>query len=183
MGAMSEIHADGQRYNALVMANRTHDASNLVQHLREAGFADDEDLVCDMLEAETNSMEEVSRVIRWIGEREAMSASLKAYEGDLAIRRKRIDESVATARKALVAFMDATGLKKIERPEGTLSVRPGGVQVIYAGDFDPEKLDERFQKWTCAADKAAIRDALQSGVTIEGAVLSNGATVLTLRVK
>jgi hypothetical protein len=183
MGAMSELHADVQTYNAIRFSNATTNATSLANYLREAGFADDEDLICDMIEAETNSLNDVSQVIRWIGEREAMSESLKAYEGDLATRRKRLDDGVATARKALVSFMEATGLKKIERPEGTISVRPGGVQVIYAVDFKPEALDEKFQKWTCAADKAAIKEALQSGEAVPGAVLSNGAPVLTLRVK
>lgn len=183
MGAMSELHADVQTYNAVRFSNATTNASNLASYLRQAGFADDEDLICDMIEAETDSLNDVSQVIRWIGEREAMSESLKAYEGELAMRRKRLDEGVANARKALVAFMEATGLRKIERPEGTLSVRPGGVQVIYAGDFKAEALDEKFQKWTCAADKAAIKEALQSGETVPGAVLSNGSPVLTLRVR
>lgn len=183
MGAVKELLPDVQTYNAIRFANATTNASSLAKHLRDAGFTDDEDLICDMIEAETDSLNDVSQVIRWIGEREAMSEGLKAYEGELAARRRRFDEGVSNARRALAAFMEATGLKKIERPEGTISVRPGAVQVIYAGDFDPKKLDERFQKWTCAADNAAVKEALQSGEEIAGARLSNGATVLALRVK
>ena len=158
-------------------------AKSLADHLRERGFADDEDLIADAIEGETDAMEAVSRLLRWMNERQASAQSLKALEADYAARRKRFEEAIKSARGALARFMDETGLTKIERPEATLSMRQGSPTVIYPADLDPETLPEQFRRWTCEADKAAIKEAMLAGEEVPGLTLSNGETSLTVRVK
>jgi hypothetical protein len=158
-------------------------AKGLADALREGGFADDEDLILDTLEGETDAMEAVSRLLRWMNERQATAQSLKTLEADYAARRKRYEEAVKSARGALARFMDETGLTKIERPEATLSMRQGSPSVIYPVDLDPETLPEKFRRWTCEADKAAIKEAMMAGEDVPGLVLSNGGTSLAVRVK
>lgn len=158
-------------------------AKGLADALRERGFDDDEDLIADAIEGETDAMEAVSRLLRWMNERQATAQSLKALESDYAARRKRFEEAIKTARGALARFMDETGLTKIERPEATLSMRKGAPSVIYPADLDPETLPEQFRRWTCEADKAAIKDAMLGGMEVPGLTLSNGETSLTVRVK
>ena len=158
-------------------------AKSLADHLRERGFADDEDLIADAIEGETDAMEAVSRLLRWMNERQASAQSLKALEADYAARRKRFEEAIKSARGALARFMDETGLTKIERPEATLSMRQGSPTVIYPADLDPETLPEQFRRWTCDADKAAIKEAMLAGEEVPGLTLSNGETSLTVRVK
>jgi hypothetical protein len=158
-------------------------AKGLADALREGGFGDDEDLILDTLEGETDAMEAVSRLLRWMNERQATAQSLKTLEADYAARRKRFEEAVKSARGALARFMDETGLTRIERPEATLSMRQGSPSVIYPADLDPETLPEKFRRWTCEADKAAIKDAMLAGEEVPGLTLSNGGTSLAVRVK
>lgn len=158
-------------------------AKGLVDALRERGFGDDDDLILDSLEGETDAMEAVSRLLRWMGERQAMGQALKALEGDYASRRKRYEEAVASARGALSRFMTEIGVKKIERPEATVSMRESGPVVVYPGDFNPETLPEKYRRWTCEADKAAIREAMLAGGDIPGLALSNSEPTLAVRVK
>lgn len=158
-------------------------AKGLADALREGGFGDDEDLILDTLEGESDAMEAVSRLLRWMNERQATAQSIKTLEADYAARRKRYEEAVKSARGALARFMDETGLTKIERPEATLSMRKGSPSVIYPADLDPETLPEQFRRWTCEADRAAIKEAMLAGEEVPGLTLSNGETSLTVRVK
>jgi len=158
-------------------------AKGLADALRERGFDDDEELIADAIEGETDAMEAVSRLLRWMNERQATAQSLKTLEADYAARRKRFEEAIKTARGALARFMDETGLTKIERPEATLSMRNGSPSVIYPADMEPETLPEQFRRWTCEADKAAIKEAMLAGAEVPGLTLSNGETTLAVRVK
>lgn len=157
-------------------------AKALADMLRERGF-DDEDLILDTLEGESEALEAVSRLLRWMNERGAIAASLKALEADYAARRKRHEEAVKTARGALAQFMDAIGVRKLERPEATISLTERGPSVIYPADLNAEALPEQFRRWTCEPDKAAIREAMLAGEAVLGLTLSNGETSLTVRVK
>lgn len=160
----------------------TAGAKALADLLRERGF-DDEDLILDTIEGEGEALEAVSRLLRWMNERQATGQALKALEADYAARRKRYEEAVKTARGALASFMDVLGVKKIERPEATISLSARGPQVIYPADLDPESLPEQYRKWTCEADKVAIKEAMLAGEEIDGLSLSNGETSLVVRVK
>ena len=161
----------------------TFKAKLLADALREAGFADDEDLLADTIEGETNAMEALSTLLRWIALRAAHQEALKAAEADFAARRTRMAESVQSARSAISRFMDETGLTKIERPEATLSMRDGAPGVVYADDFAAESLPDELQRITVSPDKPAIRIALGNGQIIPGAVLSNSPRVLTIRTR
>lgn len=158
-------------------------AKSLADHLRERGFADDEDLIADAIEGETDAMEAVSRLLRWMAEKQSHAAILGDLVSNYGTRKKRYEEAVKSARGALARFMDETGLTRIERPEATLSMRQGSPTVIYPADLDPESLPEQFRRWTCDADKAAIKEAMLAGEEVPGLTLSNGETSLTVRVK
>lgn len=146
-------------------------------------IGDDDDALADLIEGETDALEAASRLLRWMGERQANIAALKAYEADLAGRRKRLEDGVATGRAALSRFMETVGLTKLERPEATLSLREAGPSVSYAIDFDPERLPEELRRWKCEPDKHAVKAALEAGETVPGATLNNGGSVLTVRVR
>ncbi len=177
MGAVKEtIRPDDLAYEA-------HVVSQLVDHLKAMGFGDDDDLMNDMIEGETDVMDKVSRLLRWMALQEANADALKAVEADFAGRRARYTERVNWARTALSRFMDAVGLKKVERPEATVSIRDANASVIYAEDFDVENLAEAYVKTKKEANKTAIKEALEAGSEIPGARLSKGGRVLTVRVK
>ena len=164
------------------LERQTAGAKSLAADIR-ARFGDDDDLLADAIEGQTDAMEAVSRLLVWLNERGADVEALKTLEADYAARRRRYEEQVKSARAALATFMDATNLRKIERPEGTLSLRDAGPSVTYSADFDPERLPEELRRWKCEADRPAVKAALEAGQTLPGAVLTNGGTTLAVRVK
>lgn len=161
----------------------TAGAKALADALRTSTATAEDDLIADMIEGETDAMAGVSRLLRWMAERNAYIAALKEAASDMVERRKRFEEGVDTARAALATFMDQVGLIKLERPEATLSLREAGPSVSYAIDFDPEQLPEELRRWKCEADKHAVKAALEAGETVPGATLNNGGSVLTVRVR
>jgi hypothetical protein len=164
------------------LERQTAGVKALADAMRPA-IGEDDDALADLIEGETDALEAASRLLRWMGERQAYSAALKAYEADLSGRRKRLDDGVATARAALSRFMETVGLTKMERPEATLSIREAGPSVVYGIDFNPEALPEELRRWKCEADRPAVKAALEAGEEVPGATLNNGGTVLTVRVR
>jgi hypothetical protein len=158
-------------------------AKALADAIRTADATAEDDLIADMIEGEGDAMAGVSRLLRWMAERNAYIAALKEAASDMAERRKRFEEGVDTARAALATFMDTVGLTKLERPEATLSLRPAGPSVVYGADFNAEGLPEELRRWKCEADRPAVKAALEAGEEVPGATLNNGGTVLTVRVK
>ena len=158
-------------------------AKALADALRAGGFGDDDELIVDMIAGETDALAGVSRLLRWMAERQAYIAALKEAANDMAERRKRFEAGVDTARTALATFMDAVSLTKIERPEATISLRPASQSVVYAADFIAESLPEELRRWRCEPDKPAVKAALDAGEEVPGATLSNGGTTLTVRTK
>lgn len=167
------------------LAAEKHKVARLLAELEAQGFNGDDQLILDAIEGETDAMEAVSKVLRHIGEAGAVAASLKAYEGDLASRRARYEDRVKYARVSLLNFMSEFGLKKIERPEATLSLSTAGRRVAYAPDLDPKKLPAKFQKVTVDADKAAIKAAMEADeeLVLSGVYWTNGGSTLTMRTK
>jgi hypothetical protein len=165
------------------LAYEAHVASKLVDHLRALGFEDDDELMNDMIEGESDVMERVSRLLRWMALQDANAVALKDVEADFAARRARYSERVQWARTALLRFMDEVGLKKVERPEATLSTRDASTSVVYGADFDVDALAPTLVRTKKEADKAAIKAELEAGHEVVGARLSNGGRILTVRVK
>ena len=164
------------------LERQTAGVKALADAMRPA-IGEDDDALADLIEGETDALEAASRLLRWMGERQANSAALKAYEADLSARRKRLDDGIATARAALSRFMETVGLSKLDRPEATVSIREAGPSVVYGIDFDPEALPEELRRWKCEADRPAVKAALEAGEEVPGATLNNGGTVLTVRTK
>lgn len=167
------------------LADERHQVAALVAMLEQQGFGEDGQLILDAIEGETNAMEAVSKVLRLIGEDDARANALKAYEGELAARRARFEARVKYARQSLLSFMQEFGLKKIERPEATLSMSVSGSRIAYAPDLDPKTLPEAYQRVTVDADKAAIKAAMEADpdLTLPGVYWTNGGTTLTVRRK
>lgn len=164
------------------LERQTAGVKALADAMRPA-IGDDDDALADLIEGESDALEAASRLLRWMGERAANIAALKAYEADLSVRRKRLEDGVAAARTALSRFMEEVGLSKLDRPEATLSIREASPSVVYAIDFDPEQLLEGLRRWKCEADKVAVKAALEAGEEVPGARLTNGGSVLTVRVR
>jgi hypothetical protein len=83
-------------------------------------------------------------------------------------------------RAAQKLVMEAIGLRKIERPLATLSMRNGPASVSI---YDAEAVPTQLCRITRSPDKTAIRAQIEAGEAVPGAELTPGKGTLSVRVK
>ena len=130
-----------------------------------AGYEDD--VVLASIESETQALELIDRLVEHVVADEALVDAGKA-------RLKRIEARADRHREILKAMM-AEIAEKVERPLATLSLGTGPRTAIVT---DAQAVPDVY--WRRAIDKQELLKALKNG-PVEGAELSNGAPVLTLR--
>jgi hypothetical protein len=145
-------------------------------------MADDGDLLLDTLEGATTLNEAIVKVWESARHDEGMVEAIKSRQAEMKERADRLCERAEKKRLACVNAMQEAGLKKIEAPEVTLSVRAVAPSVVVTDEtlIPPAMLKT---KTTTSPDKVAIKDALTSGLPVPGALLSNGGVSLSARVK
>lgn len=164
----------------LDLRQETSEVSNLIARLRDL-CGDDEQAFIDTLEGETEVVEAARRVVRWLHEQGAQQAACKGLENVYRTRASMFEERVDRARTALFHFLTEMGLKSMPLPEGTLSVVAGRTAVV--GEGNPEALPDKFVRVKRAANRSAIKTALEAGETVEGFSLSNNPPTLMVRVR
>jgi hypothetical protein len=127
----------------------------------------EERLLLDTIEGESGAFELMDRIIELVVADEALVESGKA-------RLKRIEARADRHREILKAMM-AEIAEKVERPLATLSLGTGPRTAVVT---DAKLIPEVY--WRRAIDKQELLRGLKAGA-VEGAELSNGAPVLTLR--
>jgi len=130
-----------------------------------AGYEDD--VVLASIESETQALELIDRLVEHVVADEALVESGKA-------RLKRIEARADRHREILRAMM-AEIAEKVERPLATLSLGTGPRTAVVT---DAQAVPDVY--WRRAIDRQELLKALKNG-PVEGAELSNGAPVLTLR--
>lgn len=102
--------------------------------------------------------------------------------GALAARKNRYARHEKAYRDTLLSVMEAVGQRKFSCVEASLSVSDGKpkVQIIDQTLLPASLVREEL---SYVPDNALIKAALERGEEINGAVLSNGPPVLTLRSK
>lgn len=140
----------------------------------------DADVFMDTLDGETNAADIADRVLSGILEAEAMAEAVKLQEADLRARRGRFEARGDAYRKQLLTLLDATGLKKLERPRATISRRAGMASVQIT---DEASVPSQLCKTVTTPDKAAIKAQLLAGETVPGAQIVIGDDGVSVRVK
>lgn len=137
---------------------------------------DDELAIADTIEAESYPLEiKAQNVAYAVKNLEAMATAIKTAEGDMAARRKAIENRVEHIREYLKTCMDVAGVEKIDCPHFALSVKknPPSVDV-----FEPGLIPAEYMKKppppAASPDKTAIKDAIKAGAEIPGAKLVQG---------
>ena len=141
--------------------------------------ADDEDLIIDCVEGETSLFELIDRVMADDAEDAGHIAGIKVRQDDLRERKARLERRQSVRRSVVQAALDTAGIRKLERPEYTASLRavPAGVEVT-----DPDALPDDLVRIKREPDKAAIKKALEAG-PVAGARLTNGGETISVRRK
>ena len=91
-------------------------------------LADDEVLRHDMLEGSTDLFDGLSRLVRQIGETEALAAGNADYVMALKARNARLERRTEAFRRLIFKLMEAASLRKAELASATLSIRTGHAQ-------------------------------------------------------
>lgn len=135
----------------------------------------------DTLEGECDAMEIADYLIDVTMADDALVDAIKAQERALKDRRDRIEWRAAQKRKAMLDTLRAIGVKKLERPRATISLRAGSDRVEITDEAAvPSQLCA--VKTVTAPDKNAIKALLKAGEEIPGCILTRGADGITLRV-
>ena len=148
--------------------------------LREE-FGEDDALVADMLEGETDLHEVIGRLLEAEAEADAFAAACKALAARYAERAAQQAARQEATRGALERLMRAVGLPKIQHAAATISFRtvPAGVRFDGAVEDLPDDLVRTIRK----PDAAAIKAAVASGRNVPGAFTTPPSTALAIRRK
>jgi hypothetical protein len=131
----------------------------------------DQTLRIDTLEGATNLQEFLTAILRGINEAKALRDGAKQEIDDCRARHARFQMRIDFLNAMILKILAHAGLKKIELPKATLSVRPGAPRVL--GGADPETLSDDLCKITREPNLTKIKERLQEGGEVAGYVLSN----------
>lgn len=164
--------------NPLDVARLEREVALLIADYPE--LADDEDLRRDVIEGETDAFSVLTRIVRKHREAKAFGEAIKAERQALADRQERYGRRAMHLATLAARIMNAAGLTKAELPIATLSIRAGVPSVVIT---DEAAIPDDFCALVRTPSKTAIKDALTNGQTVPGAMLSNGAPSIAIRVK
>ncbi len=135
--------------------------------------------MADTLEGMTSAPDMIADFIRDAREDEAFAAALAVIIREMSDRKARFEYRAQRRRQTAQHLMDAIGIRKIEQPDFSASIRAVPARV----EIDDEwQLPDGFYKTVRQPDKAKIKEALAI-TPVAGARMSNGGETLSIRVK
>jgi hypothetical protein len=144
-----------------------------------AAIGDDDQATLDAIEGETALLEAVDASLNRLAEIETLRDSIGELITSYRERSDRLDNQAEQIRAALCMAMSMAGVKKLERPAGTLSLRAMAAKAIVTSEADlPSRF---FVEQAPKLDKKAVLEALRAGEKIAGAELSNGGETISIR--
>ena len=151
----------------------------IVTMLRDELGEDDDQLLLDTLEGETDLFELVTRLLNQIEAEDGVIAALKSQIDDRTARKLRSEQRKEGHRNAILALMEAARQEKLTLPEATISVRAIAPKPIFPNvDLVPDEFCKFDRKLDRDKLKAVDPTALPSWATMD-----NGGTSLTIRRK
>lgn len=147
-------------------------------------FADDPDLMADMIEGETSLLETIIQVMESVDEDTILLDGIEARQSELSERKSRIKKRIETKRILVLQALIISEQKTIEAATFTITQKatPKGVIITEESDIPSCYWKAQDPK----LDKAALKKALngiEDGETITGATLDNGGVSLQIRRK
>ena len=153
--------------------------TQIEQIIREyPDLAEDDMLLA--LESETDAMEYLRHIEHLRQQAVMLAKSIDLVIDDLKVRRGRFEHREEGIRRLMFQMLQAASIRKLELPEATLSIRTGSPKVVIV---DEAEIPETFIRIKREPDKASIKVALQDGIPVPGATLSNAEENLTIRTK
>jgi hypothetical protein len=159
----------------------------------------DDELLAALADEQVDIPRVLTLLLRGAAEAASLAEGAKARIADQRQRMERFARDQQSKRDLAQQVMEAVGLKSFKCAEATASLSVGPTKVIVT-EPDPKRLPDQWVTITVTRtpDKAAIRSAIEDRQALikimrergeepppelEGAVLSNGGSVLTVRSK
>jgi hypothetical protein len=155
------------------------------QYLREClqtQFPDaDEDTLRDTVEGLTNLPEILAALLRSHLDDVALVIALRGRIGEMEQRLARLEQRAERKRLLVTSVMERADLRKIMAPDFTVSLRPTLPPLVV---LDEAAIPAAYWKPQPAKlDRKGLLAALNSGHTVPGAVLGNGAVTIAVRTR
>lgn len=144
-------------------------------------IADDEQAAFDTLDGETDFVDLVKKALEAEAEAAASAVAVKARITDLLARQSRWELQAKAEREFILRVLEAVDVRKVTLPEATVSLGAKPQSVILTDE--EAAIKSEYVRVRTEADKTAIKKALQDGVDLPFAALSNGGVSLTIRRK
>lgn len=160
------------------LKRETEAAKSLLASL--AGIlGDDAELIANTVEGETDLHRELELAVARIVEIDGMVDAIVAMKKTLTARESRLDAQRETLRTAVGVAMEIAGMKRLEMPLGTVTLKNVPPKLVVVSEED---IPARFwQPSDPRLNKKAILDELKEKLPVAGCTLSNGSTTIQVR--
>ena len=155
------------------------------RHLRDALLERypeiDDETLRDTLEGLTDFSDMIAVMIRSAIEDAAMAKGLKGLLEELRGRLERLERRADKKRELAQEAMEQGGYEKLTQPDFTASLRQNRASLTIV---DEAEIPEDF--WLPQPPKLSrtlLRDELERGVSVPGALLGNAARSLSVRIR
>jgi hypothetical protein len=141
----------------------------------------DEETLADTLEGITDLHEMIAAVIRSALVDEALRVGLRSRLDEMRDHLTRLELRCEKKREMALEAMSQVGLRKLEQPDFTASVRAGlpTLVVVNEGDIPPDYWVPRPPK----LNRQALLAGMKRGDEVPGVQLGNAKPILTVRTK
>jgi hypothetical protein len=142
-------------------------------------LADDEVLREDMIEGSTAAPEFLSELLRKVAATDVLLTGTREYRREIDERVQRLKRRKEAFRQLIKKVMELAGTKRMERVEGTVTIKNGVPHTIIT---DLASIPVDFIRVVREPDLTKIKAAIKAGEFVPGAELSNAEPTLQIRI-
>jgi phage host-nuclease inhibitor protein Gam len=165
---------------ALQLATSVAEWTRLKTELREIhGLEPDDDALDDTLDGELSLGDQIHALLRVACENELFAEALDKRITEYKARKDRLSRAAKAIRQHVAEAALEAGLKKLPRPDMTVSF--GLSKPALVGDADPDTLPDALVRTKREINRTAIKAALDAGQDVPGFTISNGRPTCTVR--
>ena len=163
--------------NALSMYTLAAEYRQMVEQLMS--MQDDAQTIEDTISGEAYPLEMKAQGVGYaVKNMEALAASIKAAETEMATRRKAIEKRAESLREYAKTCMEIAGVSKIECPHFALTIKknPPAVEIFEQAliPISLMRTPEPPPPPVLSPDRKAIAEAIKAGKEVPGALLVQG---------
>lgn len=140
----------------------------------------DEEAWIASLESETDLTELLSRLLDSWRNDESLAGGIAGRIAELELRQERLGQRAKAKREVARTLMLAANVRKLELPEGTLSIRNGGERLEIP---DETAVPDEWCKTIKTPEKAKIKEAIKGGLDVNWAGLVRSPESISVRTR